>query len=165
MRPTRFDTFDARTDSSHGPQDVIEADDQLAIKTPSNGLDSIRLNIVRAEAARITTPVCICLGERDVSPNPHVGPNYYSASKDVALHILPRSAHCQTFASTRHQMWRRMHEWVRLLVGPTSLKRTTKPMRVYGRVPGPARTSALLIELGWCRWRESNPHSVARIGF
>ena len=96
------------------PEDVIAADDLLAVETPSCiGLDSIRADIVRAEAARIDVPVYICLGERDVSPDPHAEPTCYAASQDVTLQILPRSAHCQSFASTRHEMWDRMSHWSR----------------------------------------------------
>jgi pimeloyl-ACP methyl ester carboxylesterase len=94
------------------PDAVVAADDALAVQTPANiGLDSIRTGIVREEAARIDVPVYICLGERDVSPDPHAEPAYYRASRDITLHLLPRSAHCQTFAGTRHRMWDRMHDW------------------------------------------------------
>jgi pimeloyl-ACP methyl ester carboxylesterase len=96
------------------PADVIRADDALAVETPACiGLDSIRTQIVKQEAASIDVPVYICLGERDVSPDPHAEPGYYRSSRDVTLHILPRSGHCQTFAGTRHQMWNRMHHWSR----------------------------------------------------
>ena len=96
------------------PATVNAADDALAVETPACiGLDSIRTRIVKDEAAWIEAPVYICLGERDVSPDPHAEPAYYRASPDVTLHILPRSAHCQTFASTRRQLWDRMHHWSR----------------------------------------------------
>lgn len=96
------------------PDEVVAADDRLAVETPANiGLDSIRTQIVRAEAGRIEAPVYICLGERDVSPDPHAEPSYYPASKDVTLHILPKSGHCQSFASTRRQMWDRIDHWSR----------------------------------------------------
>jgi pimeloyl-ACP methyl ester carboxylesterase len=96
------------------PDAVIAVDDTLAVETPSCiGLDSIRTRIVAEEAGRIDVPVYICLGERDVSPDPHAEPGYYRSSRDVTLHILPKSGHCQTFASTRHQMWDRMHDWSR----------------------------------------------------
>lgn len=96
------------------PAEVVAADDRLAVETPACiGLDSIRTHIVKAEAARIEAPVYICLGERDVSPDPHAEPAYYGASPDVTLHILPRSAHCQSFASTRRLMWDRIHWWSR----------------------------------------------------
>jgi len=94
------------------PEDVIAADDALAVETPACiGLDSIRTGIVRLEASEIDVPVYICLGERDVSPDPHAEPAFYRNSSDITLHILPRSGHCQSFASTRHAMWNRMHRW------------------------------------------------------
>jgi len=96
------------------PAEVIRADDAMAVETPACiGLDSIRTGVVREEAARIEAPVYICLGERDVSPDPHAEPGFYRASPDVTLHILPRSGHCQSFAGTRRQMWDRMHHWSR----------------------------------------------------
>lgn len=96
------------------PADVIAADDAMATETPAGiGLDSIRTHIVKADAERIETPVYICLGERDVSPAPHAEPAYYPASRDVTLHILPRSGHCHSFAGTRRQMWDRIHHWSR----------------------------------------------------
>lgn len=99
------------------PDAVLRADDALAVPTPASiGHDSIRTRIVADDAARIDVPVYICLGERDVSPAPHREPAYYGASQDVTLHILPRSGHCQTFASTRHRMWDRMHSWSRMVV-------------------------------------------------
>jgi alpha-beta hydrolase superfamily lysophospholipase len=96
------------------PAALIAADDKMAVETPTLiGLDSIRTRIVKDEAERIDVPVYICLGARDVSPDPHAEPSYYRSSPDITLHILPKSAHCQTFASTRHQMWNRMHDWSR----------------------------------------------------
>lgn len=96
------------------PNEVMLADDALCVVTPASiGHDSIRMHIVRDEAGRIDVPVYICLGERDVSPAPHAEPALYGSSRDITLHILPHSAHCQTFASTRHQMWNRMHHWSR----------------------------------------------------
>jgi pimeloyl-ACP methyl ester carboxylesterase len=96
------------------PADVIAADDALAVETPAViGLDSIKTGIVAEDAGRIEVPVYICLGERDVSPDPHREPAYYRRCRDLTLHILPRSGHCQNFASTRHQMWNRMHRWAR----------------------------------------------------
>jgi hypothetical protein len=102
---------------------VIAADDALAAETPTSiGFDSIRTGIVREEAGKIDVPVYICLGEQDVSPDPHAEPGFYRASNDVTLHLLPRSAHCQTFASTRHQMWNRMHRWSQAIADSLDLK-------------------------------------------
>jgi pimeloyl-ACP methyl ester carboxylesterase len=96
------------------PAAVIAADDAIATETAANiGLDSIRTGIIVEDAAKIDVPLYICLGERDVSPDPHAEPGYFKRSTDITLHILPRSAHCQNFAGTRHQMWNRMHIWAR----------------------------------------------------
>jgi hypothetical protein len=90
------------------------ADDALATETPASiGLDSIRTGIVVEDAAKIQVPIYMCLGERDVSPHPHAEPGFFSACNDFTLHILPRSDHCQNFASTRRVMWDRMHSWAR----------------------------------------------------
>src|SRR4029077_68628 len=96
------------------PADVIAADTAIGVEVPSViGFDSVKPGIVAEDAGRIDAPIYICLGERDVSPDPHAEPAYYPSSPDITLHILPRSAHCQTFASTRRQLWNRMNHWSR----------------------------------------------------
>jgi len=90
------------------------ADDALATETPTKiGLESTRTGIAVEAAAKIDVPVYMCLGARDVSPDPHAEPGFFRACTDFTLHILPRSGHCQNFASTRHLMWDRMHSWAR----------------------------------------------------
>lgn len=96
------------------PRDVLEVDEALAVEVPtllSN--QSITMGIVSSDAARIAVPVYICLGERDVSPRPYDEPSCYRSSPDITLHILPRSGHCQSFASTRMEMVDRMDGWIR----------------------------------------------------
>lgn len=96
------------------PDDVVEVDDALGVEVPheiSNA--AIRPNVAAEDAGRIAVPVYICLGEKDVSPRPYDEPGFYSSSKDVTLHILPRSGHCQTFASTRMEMIDRIDGWIR----------------------------------------------------
>lgn len=99
------------------PAEVIAADDKLSVPTPSSiGLDSIRDAIIVPDAARIDVPIYMGLGEQDVSPDPHSEPHFFPKCPDFTLHILPRSAHCQSFAGTRHRFWDRMHGWTRGLV-------------------------------------------------
>ncbi len=96
------------------PREVLEVDEALAVEVPqmlSN--QSTQRGIVSEDAGRIAVPVYICLGERDVSPRPHDEPSYYKASPYVTLHILPRSGHCQSFASTRMEMIDRIDGWIR----------------------------------------------------
>lgn len=98
------------------PKAVKVADDELVAEVPALlSHQSISTGIVSEDAGKIDCPVYICLGQRDVSPNPHAEPSYYHASSDVTLHILPRSGHCQNFASTRSDMVDRIDGWVRSL--------------------------------------------------
>lgn len=69
-------------------------------------------------ADRITSPVFIGLGERDTCPDPHAEPSAYPRSADVSLFVVPTMAHMHNFASTREQLWRRLHGWARLVSQP-----------------------------------------------
>ena len=40
---------------------------------------------------------------------------FFPPCTDFTLFVVPGSAHCQTFASTRHLFWKRMHGWIRRL--------------------------------------------------
>jgi hypothetical protein len=106
------------------PDEVVEADTAMAVATPSCiGLDSIRTDIIKPDAAAVDVPVFFGLGERDVSPDPHAESSFFPLCTDFTLHILPRSAHCQTFASTRHIFWNRMHHWARSIHVPAPVRR------------------------------------------
>jgi len=67
------------------------------------------------DAARITVPVLIGLGERDTCPDPRAEPAAYAASPDISVYIVPRMAHMHNFASTRAMLWARLHLWTRML--------------------------------------------------
>ncbi|MDE2570865.1 MAG: alpha/beta fold hydrolase [Sphingomonadales bacterium] len=96
------------------PDDVLAVDDAMLVEVPYVlSTQSITEGIVREDAAKIEVPIYINLGERDVSPDPHAEPGFYTASHDITLHILPRSGHCQNFASTRIEMYDRIDRWVR----------------------------------------------------
>jgi pimeloyl-ACP methyl ester carboxylesterase len=99
------------------PDDVVAGDNARAVMVPYTlSYQATAMNIVTEDAARIGVPVYICLGERDVSPDPHAEPGYYRSSPDVTLHILPRAGHCHNFASARHTMWDRLDVWARSVV-------------------------------------------------
>ena len=96
------------------PADVLKVDEALVVETPRMiGAAATTMGIVSEDAGRISVPVYICLGERDVSPRPYDEPHYYKSSPYVTLHILPRSGHCQNFASTRREMFERIDGWLR----------------------------------------------------
>ena len=101
------------------PEDVLAVDDSMMVDVPYViGSQAATAGIVRDDAAGIDVPIYINLGERDVSPDPHAEPGFYRASRDITLHILPRSAHCQNFANSRIEMYDRIDRWVRDRAGP-----------------------------------------------
>jgi alpha-beta hydrolase superfamily lysophospholipase len=67
---------------------------------------------VATEAASITSPVLVAVGERDVVPDPWMEPKAYKSSNDITVYVCPRMAHMHNFAPTRVQFWTRLHGWV-----------------------------------------------------
>ena len=88
--------------------DVVDIDGGLAQIIASDG---------QLPERPIDVPIYINLAERDVSPDPHAEPGFYKACRDITLHILPRSGHCQNFAETRLEMFDRIDRWVREQAG------------------------------------------------
>lgn len=70
-----------------------------------------------ADAAKVTVPVFIANGERDVCPHPHAEAGAYQNSRDVTVFIVPKMAHMHNFASTREVLWQRLHDWSRSAAG------------------------------------------------
>jgi len=92
--------------------------------TPSCGTYMVAPGTVATEAAAITVPVLLAMGERDVVPNPWMEPFAFRSSPDITLFVCPRMAHMHNFASTRHRFWERIHSWG---TGVASLARTDSP--------------------------------------
>lgn len=105
------------------PADIVEADTAggypLRDKAPVFGSKTLPACVVAmlspgyisAEAAEVTVPVFVGLGERDTAPEPHKEPGAYPASTDVTLFICERMAHMHNFASTRTVLWDRIAGW------------------------------------------------------
>jgi hypothetical protein len=66
---------------------------------------------VATEAAAITVPVLVAVGERDVVPNPWMEPFAFKSSTDISVFVVPRMAHMHNFAHTRHLLWDKIHSW------------------------------------------------------
>ncbi len=82
---------------------------------PTCALQMMTLGCVAAEAAAITVPVFVGVGERDVCPEPLAEPGAYTSARDVTVYIAPRMAHMHNFASTRQQFWNRLLGWSKLV--------------------------------------------------
>ncbi len=78
---------------------------------PLCGRFMIAPGTVATEAAAITVPILLAMGERDVVPNPWMEPFAFRSSPDITLFVCPRMAHMHNFASTRHRFWARIHAW------------------------------------------------------
>jgi alpha-beta hydrolase superfamily lysophospholipase len=79
--------------------------------TPACGIYMVAPGTVATEAACITVPVLVAVGERDVVPNPWLEPVAFKSSSDVTVFVCPRMGHMHNFAHTRHLFWERIHAW------------------------------------------------------
>lgn len=85
--------------------------------TPPCAISMLSPGAVAMEAASITVPVFVGVGERDVCPEPFSEPRAYKRSSDVTLFICPKMAHMHNFASTREILWARLHGWAEAVAG------------------------------------------------
>jgi pimeloyl-ACP methyl ester carboxylesterase len=100
------------------PDDVLAADASMSVEYLAAMSFDVEHGSLPLDAARVTTPVFLCLGERDVSPDPHREPATFPASPDVTFVLLKGAAHCQNFATTRKRLWNRLDRWIASLADP-----------------------------------------------
>jgi pimeloyl-ACP methyl ester carboxylesterase len=94
------------------PRAVIAADDAEAVLWPRQAyVEALLAGHSARYAAGIDCNVFLGFGDNDVPPLPHADVAYYTRSHDVTLYVLPNSAHCHNFASTRNQLWDRIGVW------------------------------------------------------
>jgi pimeloyl-ACP methyl ester carboxylesterase len=79
--------------------------------TPPCGLYMVAPGTVATEAASITVPVLVAVGERDVVPDPWMEPKAFKSSSDITVFVCPRMGHMHNFAHTRQRFWSRIHAW------------------------------------------------------
>ena len=94
------------------PAEVIAADDEKASAWPRQSyVGALLAGHSATYAARLTCPVLVAFGDRDVPERPHDDIAFYRASQDVTLLVLAGSAHCHNFAATRSVLWDRLGTW------------------------------------------------------
>jgi pimeloyl-ACP methyl ester carboxylesterase len=64
------------------------------------------------EAARITAPVLLATGERDVTQDPLREMAAFMSASDLAYFVVPRMAHMHNFAGTRTLLWCRLSSFI-----------------------------------------------------
>jgi pimeloyl-ACP methyl ester carboxylesterase len=76
------------------------------------GFDNIAS--LRKLASVIGVPLFLGYGEGELDglPSPHANSTWFSKSMDVTLYVAPDSYHCHNFSRARHELWRRICEWV-----------------------------------------------------
>ncbi len=63
-------------------------------------------------AARITSPVLIGYGDRDVLAYPEREPAAFSNAREVTVKQIPNMGHMHNFGSTRKQLWNEIETWI-----------------------------------------------------
>ena len=66
---------------------------------------------IATEAASITVPVLIGVGELDTVPSPKSEPTAYEQATDITVFIQPGTAHMHNFSAPRELLWARVHSW------------------------------------------------------
>ncbi|MGX7678461.1 hypothetical protein ACSMXN_06155 [Jatrophihabitans sp. DSM 45814] len=79
--------------------------------TPPIATTMMSPGVVAPEAAAITAPVLVAVGERDVCPAPKFEPLSYQSSSDITVYVCPQMSHMHNFASTRTLFWTRIESW------------------------------------------------------
>ena len=98
------------------PTALIEADEATGSTTPAClGRDALLPGIVHDASASITCPVFLMHGSTDTTPHLPGEAAFFTASDDITLMRLPRTAHCHNFATLRHRLWDRLDRWIAAL--------------------------------------------------
>jgi pimeloyl-ACP methyl ester carboxylesterase len=79
--------------------------------SPACAILMVAPGAVATEAAAITVPVFVGVGEIDVVPDPWVEPKAYKSCADITVFVCPTMAHMHNFAPTRERFWSRLHSW------------------------------------------------------
>jgi hypothetical protein len=80
--------------------------------------------VIAPEAAAVTVPVLIALGERDVVADPKGEPRAYLSAASTDLFVCPRMGHMHNFAGTRELFWRRIDTWAAWVVAHATAARS-----------------------------------------
>lgn len=73
-------------------------------------------NNVGPEAALVSVPVFIGVGERDMVGSPHLVPAAFTASQDITLYVQPGAGHSHFLFPSRSQLFERLAAWARTVV-------------------------------------------------
>jgi alpha-beta hydrolase superfamily lysophospholipase len=72
---------------------------------------------IAREAAMVSAPVLLGMGERDVCQDPLRELAAFMSTRDLSLFVAPRMGHMHNFAGTRELLWRRLDAFIAQMVG------------------------------------------------
>ena len=94
------------------PSEVIAADDRTVAAWPRQAyVEGLLPGHTPPYAAKVTAPVLIAFGDRDIPAHPRDDAGFYTSAADITVLTLPDSAHCHNFASSRRRLWDRLGTW------------------------------------------------------
>jgi pimeloyl-ACP methyl ester carboxylesterase len=94
------------------PPEVIAADDRTVAAWPRQAyVEGLLPGHTPPYAAKLTAPVLIAFGDRDIPAHPRDDAGFYTSATDITVLTLPDSAHCHNFASSRRLLWDRLGSW------------------------------------------------------
>ncbi|MFT4057171.1 MAG: hypothetical protein QM681_21890 [Novosphingobium sp.] len=97
-----------------------------ASRTPQRAARStLTPGIVASEAAAITVPVLVAMGERDLVPDPRAEPRAYHSTTSIDLFVCPRMGHVHNMAGTRALMWQRIDLFGRWCLSTNDMRSNT----------------------------------------
>ena len=79
---------------------------------PPCAAEALKPFALAREAALVRVPVLLIYGEIDVTPEPLANAAIFCSAPEVAVYLVPRSAHMHNFAPTRHLVWARLEHFV-----------------------------------------------------
>ena len=97
------------------PRELIEVDEQDATTFPKGLLlEGLTPGIVAQEAGALRCPILHVLAAHDLGTSAQSEGHIYTSSRLFTAYTQPQAAHCN-FESSRHQYWRTIAAWTRMV--------------------------------------------------
>lgn len=112
--PQSRDIFGSRSADPRGVAALKAASDEPIL--PLAAYHSMLPGNVAIDAATITVPVFLAVGDRDMAGTPQQIPAAFTASPQIDLHVLPDTGHAHFLFASRAQLIERLAVWTRQTV-------------------------------------------------
>jgi alpha-beta hydrolase superfamily lysophospholipase len=120
LPPSHTATSEFLVGPSLPPEAVAAAETAADRLLACCGLTSMIPGSHDAELAAIDVPVFVGLAEHDIGGPTHRAPQWYTACRDLTLHVLPAAHHNANLAPTRNELWTRIARWCAAVPGASA---------------------------------------------